>query len=81
MSADKHAQVAMDLQQAFKKALPPGYWVCAMIIDTNTPDGPPFEMFVVRNVPADVGKEIAGAFADGKPSLTVRVTEVRNGGP
>lgn len=78
MSVDpRHVEVAAALQAAFKQCLPPGFKVCAMIVDTTSGE-PPFPMFVTRNVPADLAKEIAGAFADGKPSVTAVIVEASN---
>jgi hypothetical protein len=71
----KHAETAIALEQAFKKILPPGYKVCAMIVDTSS-GVPPYPMFVTRSIPKEMSKDIAGAYADGHASVTVHIVEL-----
>lgn len=70
----KHVEIAGKLQAAFREILPPEFKVCCMIVDTRTGQ-PPFPMFVSRSIPTEIAKEIAGAFADGKASVTARIVE------
>lgn len=76
MSIDpKHAETAIALEKAFKQILPPGYKICAMIVDT-TSGVPPYPLFVTRSIPREMSKEIAGCYADGSPSVTVHFVDL-----
>ena len=71
----QHVAIAAKLQQAFKEIMPPGFKICALVIDTTKADedGATCEMFVTRNVDNDTARDMAAAFYHGEANVSVRL--------